>query len=306
MEVFKFAFETIIIGLLTLPWLCMAIRLMSPELLRWESERSLARAVRLIPGQLQPAVIGIVAFSATYILGSAISPVASEFLDGGFAGRILPTEASIQASVFERLHRSKSARTLVSFTTVTYRADGAMAPEQTIMSPHERFLFEESAVLLKTSKDFGRLSRLHERLTVLRGAAFNSFMLILVCVFSCCGAARSFLIGRWVAFLPPSRLVLVAAAVSAVDIYRPQIDRIPVCEAVLLFLGVFGISVVARRRACSPRVHGWAFACAVFFAVLSYGGYVCTEVSYDEDVVMSYRALNVASNVATPAAAAQE
>ena len=306
MEVFKFAFETIIIGLLTLPWLCMAIHLMSPDLLRWESERSLLRTVRLIPGEVRPAVIGIVAFSITYILGSAISPVASQFLDGDFAGRVLPTEESIQASVYERLNAAKAARTLASFTTVTFRSNGGIAPEPTPTDPHERFLLEESTVLLKSPKDFGRLTRLHERLSVLRGAAFNSFMLVLISIFSWCGAPRNLRFTRWLAFAPPSMVVVLAAAVSTAEIYHAQIDRVPICEGVLMFLGIFGIVVVARRCACSPRVHGGALACAVFFAVLSYGGYLCTEVSYDEGVIISYRALTVATNAAAPSAAAEE
>jgi hypothetical protein len=47
----------------------------------------------------------------------------------------------------------------------------------------------------------------------------------------------------------------------------------------------------------------------MFFAVLSYGGYVCTEVSYDEGVVITYQALNAPAEVAavgSPSAAAEE
>src|ERR1700676_3539970 len=97
MDVFKLAFETVIIGLFALPWLWVMIDLMSPDLFRSSPKRTIACVMAFVPLDLWPPVMSLVMFCLAYLLGSAISPIATEFLnDRGLVGRVLYTSEKIQ------------------------------------------------------------------------------------------------------------------------------------------------------------------------------------------------------------------
>jgi hypothetical protein len=293
------------IGSLALPWLLLMIHLVSPDLFTSNRKHAVGRLLSLVPIELRSPLIGIAAFTFAYLAGSAILPVAGEFLnDKELIGRVLPTEGRIQEQVYRSMTRKPSvllASTGIGLVSFASQTPGDRLPG----GSHEDFLMRESALLLRGTDANERLNRLHERLAVLRGATFNSFVLLLVCVFAWCAAANGSKsrIARWAAFLPAGSLVLLAISFGIWDIYMANIEDMPIMEAVLLLLGLYGLYVAARGTRCNVRLHAWTFLFAMFFMVLSYGGYACTEVSYDEDVyTSSYQALRTAAPAAVSAA----
>src|SRR5438128_53656 len=106
MQAFKFAFETVMIGSLALPWLLLMIHLVSPDLFTSNRKNAMGRFLSLVPIELRSPLIGIAAFTFAYLAGSAILPVAGEFLnDKELIGRVLPTEGRIQEQVYRSMTR---------------------------------------------------------------------------------------------------------------------------------------------------------------------------------------------------------
>src|SRR5690349_582253 len=104
MDAFKFAFETVMIGSLALPWLFLMVHLVSPDLFTSNAEHRIGRLLSWVPNELRSSLIGIAAFTFAYLAGSAILPVAGEFLnDKDLIGRFLPTESTIQEMVYKSM-----------------------------------------------------------------------------------------------------------------------------------------------------------------------------------------------------------
>ena len=100
MEAFKFAFETVIVGILTLPSLFIMLDLIFPVLFNGKSEAP-NRLAGLVSKELGATIASAFLLSMAYFLGSAISPLASEFLnDEHWAGSFLWTESDIRARVY--------------------------------------------------------------------------------------------------------------------------------------------------------------------------------------------------------------
>lgn len=90
MDVFKLAFETVIIGLFALPWLWVMIDLTRPNLV---TGSNISRLMAPIPPEARLQAITLTLFPLAYLLGLVITPVASEFLnDPDMLGGYLPNE----------------------------------------------------------------------------------------------------------------------------------------------------------------------------------------------------------------------
>src|ERR1700682_5203964 len=166
MQAFKFAFETVMIGALALPWLLLVIYMVSPDLLRSSPNHAIGRLLNPVPKELRSPLVSIAAFTFAYLAGSAILPVAGELLnDQDLIGSMLPTGSKIQETVYKLMERKPGFR-LASFTS---------APQGDLQlgGSHEDFLLRESALLLHGTDACERLNRLHERLAVLSAATFN-------------------------------------------------------------------------------------------------------------------------------------
>src|SRR5262252_5941752 len=76
MDVFKLAFETIVVGLLTVPWLAVATCLLFPEF-------RVDAAVQKLPDFLQKnlTAVGVGGLVVAYCLGSAILPISNQLVN---------------------------------------------------------------------------------------------------------------------------------------------------------------------------------------------------------------------------------
>jgi len=303
MDAFKLAFETILVGALAIPWIGMMVVLLNRNL-----SGGVRQVARIVPKPCTPAAVGVAAFSFAYLLGSAITPVAQEFLsDMDSIG--LPTQETIQARIVADqnasrilLHGGPRYATLAAFRDTREQ-------EKLLRVTGAIFHRQESTLLLGTTEVSERLNRLHERLTVLTGATFSGFALSLLLIFAWCGTCRGRAqaaqvysgllrsVRQAVAYAPAIAIVLWGSFNLVKDWHKHSVDDPPILEAVLLILGFFGLCVTARGTPVIASLGGKLLFVS-FLTVLSYGGYISTEPTYVHEVMDSYAAMT-----ATPVSA---
>ena len=307
MEALKLAFEAVIIGLFALPCLWVMIDIVNPDLF---NSSGISRLVAFIPSEMRPPVIGLILFSLVYLLGSMITPVASEFWnDPDMVGKYLPTETKIQTWAYSRMVNRPPIPgvlpddlELVNFRGPQADPDEAKAEHlRTVV--HAEFQREESTLLLNGTDHTERLNRLHEQLTVLQGAAFSAFAMMMLCGFAWCGRSGKSpnviwehfpfwqIFRRSAAFVLSWAIILVARKQILEDVNHPEVGDMPIAELVLLLLGAFGLYVAIQGTRSRLQFHGLTFVIALCFALLCYAGYGCLESSYDQAVFNTYQAL---------------
>ena len=309
MEAFKLAFETVIIGLFALPWLWVMVDLMNPDLC---NSSGVSRLISLIPSELKASVIGLSLFALVYLLGSMITPVACEFLnDKDMLGGVLPTEEKIQAWAYKQVRPGEAPGMLAKFEPVSLQDRN---DERFREAAHKEFQREESAILLHGTDNNERINKLHEQLTVLRGATFSAFALMVLCGFAWCGRIGNDQTrpespwqraGRSVTFTMASALILVAGTELIRDVHKLEEGDMPIAEIVLIILGGLGLYVSIFGTRSRFHFHGATFVFALCLALLCYAGYGCVANSYDQAVFSAYQALPAEAGGGSHAAAAR-
>src|SRR5258708_39939932 len=96
MEALKFAFNTLVIGALALPWLAVLLRM---YLLPDEKPDGPLALVSALPERTRDAVLGVAILAVGYFLGAAISRISDDcFGDADLWS--MPTEPSIREDVY--------------------------------------------------------------------------------------------------------------------------------------------------------------------------------------------------------------
>jgi hypothetical protein len=153
------------------------------------------------------------------------------------------------------------------------------------------FQHEEDAVLSQTPMDMERLKQLHERIVVLRGAVFSGFVLLLIFVFAHLAPVR----GQSTSWARPFGGAVLAVTFMAFalfnggrDLVSHNVFDIPVLESVLIVFIFFGLAVV-RKGVDSEifRMKRWVLL-TLFFTGLAYGGWMWSEIIYDQQVMSSF------------------
>jgi hypothetical protein len=298
MDVFKLAFETVMIGLFALPCLCVIIDLANPTLF---TSSSILRAADLIPSEFRSQAIAITVFPIAYLLGSVLTPLASAFLnDKDMLGAVLTNEEKIQARAFSQMGAQiRDVNASEKVEPANFRGDdySGIADDAKI---HRQFSYEECTLALGAASS-GRLKWLHERMIVLQGATFGSFALMVLCGFAWCGSGKrldannqavfSWVLRRLAALLFASLFISVAAMELYNHRHQPDSGDMPIAELVFLAAGSFGFYVAVRGIRSRLHYHGLTFVVALCFTLLCYVGYTGTGASYDEQVLDTYRAL---------------
>jgi hypothetical protein len=311
MDVFKLAFETVIVGLFALPCLLVMIDLTKPDLF---SSSAVSHLKRIIPTELRPQAIALTLFPFAYLMGLVIAPVACEFLnDSDMLGGLLPNQDKIQALTYAQVDgpplpgADMSAKVKPANYPGEARSDAAYDAETFRKAVHKEFAHEESTLLLRGPDGSGRVNRLHERMTVLQGATFSAFVLMVLCGFAWCGrrtnkkgagiASPWEQVRRSLAFVLSLGFIILAAKELLNDVHHPESGDMPVAELVFIGLGSFGLYIAICGTRSGLHFHGLTFAVAFFFALVCYGGYASTETSYDQEIFNTYQALSPASAV---------
>jgi hypothetical protein len=275
------------------------------------SSQGIRRLGMLVPPEMRAPAIGLAVFSTVYLLGSMITPVACEFLDDpDMLGEFLPTQERMEAWVYKQMDARPQIPNLkvpADLALVGFRDPNLKSPEGQSVKKfraivHDEFQHDESTLLLQGPAACERLNRLHEQLTVLRGAAFSAFAFSALCFFAWCGRVknRNEMAGRasrWLAVRRWIGLVICAATMSLSvnglrnDIFHSEAGDIPIAELVFLVLSGFGLYVLIWGARSRLHFHGPAFVFALCFAALCYGGYGSLATSYDQGVFNTYLAL---------------
>jgi hypothetical protein len=298
-DALKFAFEILIVGALALPWVAI-LAIMFPG----EPSSKPAFYLSIIPEPAQNAVVLAVVIALGYLLGSAVSRVSRNFFDDDDFWRGAPTEQSIRTAVYgdeycnNHLLRQLSLPHLPS----SQPKSGSGLPQWFCQSwdknkdfnryVEELFRLQESRLLLSGQDKTDRMRQYFDQIIVLRGAAFNFFLVFALCVFGMAGNWRARLASkptlRASTLLAPA-IVLGYGGFSLVhhfrqlvrqqDIYRHP----PFAELVLLALGIVGVIAVTRAR--HTTMYCRTLLIAAFLCVISFGGWWWTEVMYDTQVI---------------------
>jgi hypothetical protein len=156
------------------------------------------------------------------------------------------------------------------------------------------FQIEESAVLNQISDKTERLRLLHERIVVLRGAVFSGFVLFFVCL--CAYFARE--TGDNAHWIRTGFGILLAAVFTIFalhngyrDLENGSIFDIPVLESLLAAITIFGVFLVCRGLQTRQFQKKRYLLIALFFAGLAYGGWMWSEIIYDQEVISSFAVL---------------
>jgi hypothetical protein len=314
MEAFKFAFETVIVGILALPSLFIMLDLIFPALFNGKSEAP-NRLAGLVSKELSATIASAFLLSMAYFLGSAISPLASEFLnDEHWAGSFLWTESDIRARVYCHeanlaigtipISREELRKYVIDFdepneATPPVNPDAICRPRMPgwSLAAQQIFDLQESSTLRDGAEKNERLKQLHEQLIVLRGAAFSGFVLFLLCLFGRCATiakamrlapshSRQAKIWKALVVGPSLALVGVALYSGLIDLRQGDVGDPPIMEFVLIQLGILGL--VSLRRDVNPRAYLTGLLLGLFVTSLAYGGWVWTEVTYDKQVINSF------------------
>lgn len=156
------------------------------------------------------------------------------------------------------------------------------------------FRQQESAILNKGTDRTERLRQLHERIVVLRGAVFSGFILVLMFLFAFFAKVDG--LPRSTARTAVGVLLQLVFAAFAVfngihDVRNRDIFDLPVLEGLLGTISVFGAYLVFRGTKSAVFRKKRLLLAVLFFAALAYGGWMSSEILYDQLVISSYAVL---------------
>jgi hypothetical protein len=346
MDVFKLAFETTVVGLLTLGWLGVATYLLFPDF-------QLDSVVQMLPdfAQKNLTTVGVGALILVYCLGSAILPISNQLVNDEHwplnesaircqvftkhelnlesiretalsalpkeetfsITELSPRHCSYWAPVFTkdiriqlRVHRflqrwiglptspgeDLTGRNLSEIEKICKTSESTKCDEFKAKRILTIFQQQETTVLSQLSDKTERLRQLHERIVVLRGTIFSLFVLLLICLFAYFARAD----GGAAHWIRPTcgALLGVAFTVFATingyhDLVNPDIFDIPVLECLLVVITLFGVALAVRRTKHHDRFQSKRYVLiTLFFTGLAYGGWMWSEVIYDQQVISSF------------------
>ncbi len=291
MDVFKFAFETSIVGLLALPWLLILVDLIAPGSLTNGHENGTALWAS-VPDSIRPTVASVLLFAVIYLVGSAVSPLAKDTLDDddlSLFHKKLPTESGIRKEVYCQHHAWVPDIGHLLPQDLRYPERSA---ESKANASTEIFRAQETAILIEGEVQSQRTRQLHEQIIVLQGAAFSCLLCSLLSVFG--WSAVKWPRSIWSAIAPT-----LISAFAAVSLYKHiangfRFDDPPLMEFVLGLTGLVGLWIVFRPPK-ARRFGTWALVAALL-GLIAFGGWWWSQVTYDEHVIHSFAAITGAKH----------
>ena len=310
MEALRLAFDTIIVGALALPWLCIIVWISFPDLRSksgWQFPTELDKTT-------QAAVTSVLLVAIGYFVGSAMTRVADDFFDDEEIP-YLPTEHNIRHQVYcdelkAKLIREDEWRWLWEGDK---SAEGGLCPTEEsgkagkdkTKYTTEVFRLQESKILQLGTDKIERLQQLHEQIVVLRGTTLNGVIFSILCGFGFFTELQARLKERKriAKLLPPVALILFGGYALYEHLeglgllkhfsWKGPLSKIysepPTMEGVVFILGVAGFRVLPLKE--KPGLYGRAGLLGLFLAILAYLGWWLTEVLYNQYVIHAFYAL---------------
>ncbi len=317
MDSLKFAFDTLVVGALALPWLWLFMRVFFQ---RSKSEPELKfPLLGALSEPTRQAVAGVLILALGYFLGSAVSRISSDFFDDNEILGGMATQTSIRRGVY--LHEYcdvHSVLVAIKLPAELIELPGGQAAfckkESDQLEPLvvEFFSLQEGKLLLEGEEKLGRLREFHDQIEILRGATLNGAILFALSWFGLCALYRArlpagklrtllkcvsyapamacLLLGLWEMRQHFSHLHnltrgLVVDSQATPNPYEGHRDP-PLAEAVLVLLGVGGLCL--RLTDDNPRLFRNVCLMAGVLTLIAYGSWWWTEVLYDQQVIHSF------------------
>jgi hypothetical protein len=324
MDVFKLAFETIVVGLLAFLWLGVATYLLSSDFLTDLLSRRLPAFARDNQTFLSVGVLTV-----AYCLGSAILPIATQLLNDEhwpFPENAIRCQVFTQQQIllnaidYTALPKHLSSNDLLHvrcsywapvaedgvghgiwnflwlwapspFKKQEHSATGNAVKKDIILS---LFQLQESRLLNQATDTAELLRQLHERIVVLRGTVFSGFLLSLICLFAYFAPAYGH---------PAHRIRTVCGTLLAIcfaipallngwqDLLKGNIFDIPVLEGLVVSIITFGAILVVRGVKTQLFLKKRYLFTVIFFTAFAYAGWLSSEILYDQQVISSFATL---------------
>jgi hypothetical protein len=156
------------------------------------------------------------------------------------------------------------------------------------------FRQQETAILNEGTDRTERLRQLHERIVILRGAIFSAFILVLMFLFAFFAKLDGLPRGKTrtaLGLLLPLVFAVFAALNGIQDVRNRDIFDLPVLEGLLGTISIFGAYLVVRGIKSALFRKKRLLLAVLFFAALAYGGWMNSEILYDQLVISSYAVL---------------
>jgi hypothetical protein len=195
MEALKFAFDTLVVGALGLPWLWLFMRIFfqrrtsEQDNIKFPILSALSESVRQNLGLVLIIAIG-------YFLGSAITRISSDFFDDSEILQRMPTRSSIQQGVY--LHEycdEHSVLVAIPLPVGLAKQPGGKAAfcneDKRELLVSEFFRLQEGKLLLEGEEKLGRVREFHDQIEILRGATLNGVILFILSWFGLCALYRT-------------------------------------------------------------------------------------------------------------------
>ncbi len=331
MDIFKLAFETTVVGLLAFLWIGLATYLLFPAFVtalvkeripaysnqtllgvaaltaayclgsailpvanqlvndeHWPLTESAIRC-QVFTGQEQllenihytalPKDKGLSLQNLRTIHCSYWAPVFAPTQTSGLRHKLIPI--AMRIPLFFRLWVGVEGETGKDDQTIAEKCEKEQTPTRECDEFKQKrilalFQIEESAVLNQISDKTERLRLLHERIVVLRGAVFSGFVMLFVCL---CGIVLALI------------FTVFALHNGYRDLENANIFDIPVLESLLAVITIFGVFLVCRGLETRQFQKKRYLLIALFFAGLAYGGWMWSEIIYDQGVMSSFAVL---------------
>ena len=306
MEAVKFAFDTLLVGALALPWLSLLVQMHFPPANHGADRYS--ALVSALPKQTREIAVSVVVLSLGYFLGAAVWRISDDFFRDPDVLWHMPTEVSIREDVYVHEYCDVKLPNIGAATPVPAQLKSGpidFCPSEAQKKPpaynewHDMwgepitllFREQENKLLLQGDEKTTRFRELHDQDVILRGAALNGLILAVLCLF---GFFASFRIGsrhgmRFVAtHLPAAVLILYGVYKIVIHFQGLSSDPDPfhdppLAEAVILLLGLGGLP--ARAPEASRWKYGHGCWLSLTLAIVAYGAWWWTEVMYNQGVL---------------------
>lgn len=336
MDVFKLAFETMIVGLLACSWLGVAIDLLFPTFFTW--------LIRSIDGKNEN-LIALALLSLAYCFGSAIMPIADQLLNDEhwplpeYAVRcwvsmeqndrlkdisedteLLPSFKSTEDfevcrcsywDIFFKKEQDKKSQKVRKVLDIPPTWDEFKHRKDSVEDDINRdellslFLLYEGKVLSQGSDKTESFRQLRERIVVLRGAVISGTILFLLCLFRVIARPNTdkftwkVVDKAWARTVLGTLLALAFTLFSVHnaldDLRHPDIFDIPILEVLLGLTSVFGGFWVLKGVPPRSFLNLRSVFLTAFVAAFAYGGWMWSEVIYDQQIITAFAILQKGS-----------
>lgn len=292
MDVFKLAFETIIVGLLAFLWVGAAIYLLFPDFLA-----SLTYAKVSAFAKDNQTLLSVGALTVAYCLGSAILPISSQLVNDEHwpypeyrirCQAVIQEQRTLEQIAYTALPSPLKLQDLRPSKCTIYSEESYSADVIKTSRILAFFDQQERMILNQPSENTERLKLLHQRIVVLRGASFSGCMLFLICLFAYMARVngQSWHWKRTVWGI----LLVVFFAVFVLrnawqDFRAKNVFDVPVLEGVLGTVILFGGFLVVRGVKTRLFQRERTLLVVALFAALAGAGWLTSEISYDQEVL---------------------